>query len=580
MSNTDKRFVIKIAGAAGQGIKTAGLIIAKSFKRAGFMTFGYTEYPSLIRGGHNVFQIEVYDEHLSSVSEEVDILLALDQTSVNVHYQELSSTGAIIYDENAITIKPEILTEINKKGISIYPVKLMDEATKVGGNALMKNTVALGSLWKVLDMDLKYIKELITETYNKSQEMIDMNIKCLQAGYDNVTTSQKYTSNLTAKDEFKNNIFITANEAIGLGAIAAGVRLYISYPMTPASSILSYLASNGPKYGMVVKQAEDEITTANIAIGAAHAGTRVMCGTSGGGFDLMTETLSLSGMTEIPFVCVIAQRPGPATGLPTWTAQGDLNLAVFGGHGEFSRIVLAISDVNEAFYMVNEAFNLAEMYQIPVLILTDKYLSESNFSVPRYDMSKIEIKRGKIVQEENDKILRYALTDDGVSPRWFPGDKVATFLANSDEHNTKGYSTEDEKIISESMEKRTRKEKTIYKDFPEPTVIGDPASSDLSIISWGSNKGVIMDVINQLTKNGKKVSYLHVKYIWPLKKEVITKFIKGSKNCVIVEGNVTGQLASLIKRETGLEIPKKLLKYNGRPFTYEELLSQLQKLFK
>ena len=380
--------------------------------------------------------------------------------------------------------------------------------------------------------------------------------------------------------EFKNNIFITGNEAVALGAIAAGVRLYVSYPMTPASSILGYLAEEGPKYGMIVKQAEDEITSAIMAIGAAHAGTRSMCGTSGGGFDLMTEALSLSGITEIPFVCVLAQRPGPGTGAPTWTAQGDLNLALYAGHGEYPRIVIALSDAEDAFYLTAEAHNLAEKYQTPVIILTDKYLAETNFSVPKYDMKRIEIDRGKIVKvgEGNDDSKRYEITEDGVSPRWFPGDNIATFLANSDEHNSKGYSVEGAKELEEMLDKRLRKEVTILKDLPEPEIYGDPSKADLSIISWGSNKQVVKDTVNELEAQGKKIATIHFTYMWPLKTEKLVEFIKASKNPVIIEVNATGQFDKLIKRQTSLEIKSKLLKHDGRPFAYEELVEKLGKL--
>jgi len=408
--------------------------------------------------------------------------------------------------------------------------------------------------------------------------MVETNIKCLEAGYNNIKLQNDFAINLTSKAIFKDNIFITGNEAIALGAISAGVRLYVSYPMTPASSILGYLAEEGPKYGMVVKQTEDEITAATMAIGAAHGGTRVMCGTSGGGFDLMTEALSLSGMTEIPFVCVIAQRPGPATGAPTMTAQGDLNLAIFAGHGEFPRIVISLSDPSDAFYLTGKALNLAERYQTPVLILTDKYLAESNFSIPKFDISKVEIDRGKILTEGDDSKLRFDYTEDGISPRWFPGDKIATFLANSDEHSPKGYSTEDNSEIEKMMQKRMLKEKTIINALPEPEIIGDSKTADLSIISWGSNKQVIKDVISDLEKTGKTFAVLHLTYMWPLKTEKLSQFIKDAKRSVVIELNATGQLAELIKRQTGLDVGQKILKHDGRPFIFEELMLKISSI--
>jgi 2-oxoglutarate/2-oxoacid ferredoxin oxidoreductase subunit alpha len=580
MSNLNNRLVVKLAGAAGQGIKTAGVIIAKSFKRAGYKTFSYTEYPSLIRGGHNVYQIEIYDTPMSSVSQETDILLALDQPSITLHWQEIPEGGAIIYDGNTINLTEEQITAIADKKITLYPIKLLELAQQQGGNALMKNTVALGALWKVTGLDLEVIKPVLAETYNKTKEMVDLNLKCLTAGAEAVVLGEnKYTTNLSPKDEFKNDIIITGNEAIALGAIAGGVRLYSSYPMTPASSILSTLAEEGPKYGMIVKQAEDEITAANMVIGANHGGTRAMCGTSGGGFDLMTEALSLAGMTEVPFTCVIGQRPGPATGAPTWTAQGDLNLALHAGHGDFPRIVLAPGDAEEAFYLTTEALNLAEKYQTPVLILSDKYLAENNYSVPKFDMKKVTIDRGKLLQPSefaaNQDKLRYELTEDGVSTRWFPGDNVNTFLANSDEHTTKGYSTEESKEMADMMAKRSRKETTIKQALPDPVIYGDPATADLVVISWGSNKPTILDAMTALKTKGIKIAFMQVTYIWPLKEETIKTFLSQSKKRAILEGNISGQLHKLIWMYTGIEIEHKLFKYDGRPIFFEEAVAFL-----
>ncbi len=577
MSNNNNKLVLKLAGSAGQGIKTAGLIIARALKRSGFMTFGYTEYPSLIRGGHNVYQIEVYDQNITAVSLETDILLALDQPSIVLHYQEIPQGGAIIYDENTIKIEPDLQKEIETRGIKLYPLKLLEVAKNAGGNVLMKNTVALGALWKLLGIDVEHVKALIAETYNKSQEMVDLNTKCLEAGYNEIKNDETYGSNLTPHDEYKDNMIIAGNEAIAMAAIASGVRLYSSYPMTPASSILTYLAEEGPKYGMIIKQAEDEITSANMVIGAYHGGTRAFCGTSGGGFDLMTEALSLSGITEVPFVCVIGQRPGPGTGVPTGTAQGDLNLAIYAGHGDFARIVIAPGDANEAFYLTSEAFNLAEIFQTPTLILSDKMLGESNYSVKPYDMSKITVSRGKIVAPDGNEHLRYEITEDGVSPRWFPGDDISTYHANSDEHNEKGQSTEDAIEIKAMMDKRARKMATIKASLPEPTIYGDQHNAQIKIVSWGSNKNTILAAMQALEAEGIKCSYMHITYMWPLKTETISTYlVDNNNNAIIFESNASGQLAHLIKTETGIDIKHKHLKYDGKPIFVEEIISALK----
>ncbi len=581
MGNNNTKLVIKLAGAAGQGIKTAGIIISKALKRSGYLTFGYTEYPSLIRGGHNVYQIEVFSDDTAALSLETDLLLALDQPSIKLHYKEIPKGGGIIYDENTITIAPELLTEINDLGIQLYPLKLLDIAKENGGNVLMKNTVALGALWKTMGFELDQVLPVLAETYNKTQEMIDLNRKCLEGGFNAVTNSGSYQTGLIPNEKFKNNIIITGNEAVAMGAIAAGVRLYSSYPMTPASSILTYLAEFGPKYGMIVKQAEDEITSANMVIGAVHGGTRAFCGTSGGGFDLMTEALSLAGIVEAPFVCVIGQRPGPATGVPTWTAQGDLNLALYAGHGDFPRIVLAPSDGEDAFYLTAEAFNLAERFQTPTLILTDKFMGESNYSVARYDQSKISIDRGKIITETaeaQDALLRYQFSEDGVSPRWFPGDNIATYLANSDEHTQKGYSTEDAEEVKAMMDKRSLKNDVIKKALPEPQIYGDPNNSQVNIVSWGSNRMVILAAIKELEKSGISCSFLHVTYLWPLKSETIKDFLSKGKATAIIEGNASGQLAKLIHTETNIEIKNKLLKYDGRPVYIEEVIEFIKNI--
>lgn len=578
-----ERIVIKITGAAGLGIKTSGLIIAKALKRAGFYTFGYTEYPSLIRGGHNIFQIDVESHEFASVSNKLNVLLALDQNSIKLHALEIEEKGVLIYDEGVCSIDDQTRVELDSKKVEVFNIDLLSVAQSVGGTGIMKNTITLGALWSVLDQDLEILNKIIKEIFgHKSQEIIDLNLKCLRAGYDLLEKKEEHF-NLTADKASgsRDKMIISGNEAIGLGAIACGVRLYSSYPMTPASSILGFLAVEGTKKGMIVKQAEDEITAANMVIGASYAGTRAMCGTSGGGFDLMTEAVSLAGMTETPFVVALAQRPGPATGAPTWTAQGDLNLALYGGHGEFPRIVMAAGDTEECFSLTAEAHNLAEKYQTPVILLTDKYLAESFFETAPLSETMINIDRGSLIKPTNEaddiKRMRYEVIGNGVSPRWLPGDKINTFLANSDEHTPKGYSTEEGEEIANMIAKRTNKTFTIHDELPDPEIFGSSIEeSSMLIISWGSNKRVIIDAQKALLKEGIKTAFLHVKYIWPLREGFIGEASRKAKKVIVVEGNKAGQLADLLEQKTGLSYENRILKYDGRPFFYEELINSLK----
>lgn len=574
------RYVFKIAGAAGQGIKSSGMLLLKALKRAGYASFGYTEYPSLIRGGHNVFQIEISDHQLNSITRTFNLLVALNEESVKLHRDELEENGVIIYDDGAFTLNEETKILLSDKKIDIYAVPLLSLAKDSGGSAIMKNTVALGCVWKIFSLDLKILNDIVAATFaHKSKEIIDTNIRCVQAGYDFIKQGQDFfAKNFTPSNEFADDMIITGNEAVALGAIAAGVRLYSSYPMTPSSAILTYLAENGPKYGMIIKQAEDEITAANMVIGCVLAGARAMCATSGGGFDLMTEAISLAGITEAPFVVVLGQRPGPATGVPTWTAQGDLMLAVNGGHGEFPRIVLAPSNPTEAFNLTRQAHNLAEKFQLPVIILTDKYLAESTFSTHPFDLSEVKVERGKLLSAEELKQLpeqlRYQYTEDGISPRWLPGDDATPYVANSDEHDERGYSTEDSIEIKKMMAKRMRKLQAVIEALPHPQISGEENEPDVCILSWGSTKNVVLDAIKEFPS--LKITSVHYNHIWPLKTEKAVEMIEKARYTFSVENNYNSQFTSLFRQQCGYEIKDKLTRFDSKPFYLEDLLEHLQ----
>lgn len=578
----ENRYVFKVAGAAGQGIKTAGLVIAKSLKRAGYYTFGYTEYPSLIRGGHNVFQIDVSTDPIYSPSQKLNLLLALNEESIALHVDELDEKSVVIYDSGAFTIKEAVKSALDAKSAQSYGIPLLTLAKETGGTAIMKNTVSLGSVWKILGLDLSILQTVIAELFNKSEEIIELNKKCAQIGYDNTKPEDDHK---LFKDcigcntnDLDKDLIIAGNEALALGAIAGGVRLYSSYPMTPASSILTFLAEEGTKYGMVVKQAEDEITAVNMVVGANHGGTRALCATSGGGFDLMTEAISLAGITETPLPIVLGQRPGPATGVPTWTAQGDLNLALYGGHGEYPRFVVAPGDTTEAFQLIQVLLNISEQLQIPAILLTDKLLGESFYTTPSFSES-IPINRGELIPDEDSEKyaeeLRYKFTETGISPRWLPGSKGATYLTNSDEHTPKGYSTEDAQEIKAMVEKRAKKYATLSNLIPEANVYGASEDIDIAILAWGSTKGVLMDL---LSLTDKRICVIHYNYIWPLKTQRALEMINKAKYAFSVEGNLDSQFTKIFEAESGIKILDKMTKYDGRPIYIEELLEKISQI--
>ncbi len=581
------RFTIKIAGAAGQGIKSSGLIISKAAKRAGYYTFGYTEYPSLIRGGHNVYQIEISNHLIGSITKDTDVLLALNKESIALHIDEFDRDGGVLITDQVNALTPEQATRLNELKVKVYPIPLLELAIQAGGTALMKNTVTLGAVWKTLGLSIDTLENVIAEVFNKGEDIVEINKRCANLGYEFIKEEfHNFIDAFTPNPQVRDQLIITGNEALSLGAAAAGVKIYCSYPMTPASSILSNLAEWAPKTGMLVKQAEDEITAANMCVGANYAGTRALCGTSGGGLDLMSETISLAGITETPFVVILGQRHGAATGAPTWTGQQDLVMAMHTSHGEFPRIVMSCSDAEDAFYLIGDAFNRAERYQIPVFFLTEKYIAETTYTIQEPDQNRVAIDRGLVLNPGNltGQELRYQVTDTGISARWFPGQHSdereslisSTFLANSDEHTPKGYSTEDEAIIKTQIEKRMKKLDLIRKELPDPEVRGE-TDADITFITWGSNKTILEDAAAILRSQGKKVQIIHYTYLWPFKGEALEPFRTNQTNVYIVEQNYNGQLAQLIKAETGIDFKNKILRYDSRPFYLEDILETVSK---
>lgn len=576
---------LKIGGYAGQGIKSAGLMFAKLATRSGYHIYTYTEYPSLIRGGHNAMQICISEEEVTAPSIRTDLLIALNQETIVKHLIELMPESAIIFDAD----KKFDYTKVDKN-INIFLVPLSKLAKDAGGDELLINTVALGTAVALLGGDLEILKDLISEEFSdKKPEVSEMNHKAVESGYnfalenfksDLIGFKDKLQKKLPSLPNKQPKMILNGAEAAALGAIAAGLQFAAIYPMTPITGILHLLAAYQKKYSFIYKQPEDEISAINMAIGAAFAGARAMTATSGGGFCLMTEGYGLAGQTETPIVIIMGMRPGPATGFPTWSEQGDLRFVLHAHQGDFPRIVLTPGDGKEVFDMTMQAFNLAEKYQTPVVVLIDKNICEDDQSFPYFDISDYKIERGKFTTEKINPDLigvndykRYALEEDGVSPRTIPG-TGNFFLANSDEHNTHGYSDEESPNRNEQHKKRMTKLATCeIQDMPAPKLYG-PEKADVTIVSWGSNKGSIL----QAMKEFSNVNFLHITWMNPFPSEAVKEILSKAKHVMDIECNYTAQLAGLIREKTGIEIQDKFLKYDGRPFFVEEISEKLQSL--
>lgn len=560
-------YSIKIGGAAGQGIKSAGLMLGKTATRSGYNIYTYTEYPSIIRGGHNVIQIIISTEEVMSPSLKTDLLIALNQETVDKHLKELNEQSVILFDVDKVSA--------NHPG-TLISIPLSKIANEAGGGELLINTVALGATIGLLGGDLEILQNLITESFAEKVDLLEANKKAAKTGYDFVLQNYAGNINQTLKkaENISPKMILNGNDAITLGAISGGLQFASIYPMTPITNLLHSLALYQEKYGFIYKQPEDEISAINMSIGASIAGARSLTATSGGGYCLMTEGMGLAGITETPLVVILGMRAGPSTGLPTWSEAGDLKLALSSGHGEFPKIVLSAGDAREAFDLTKEALNLADKYQTPVILLVDKNICENDQSFPILENSS-GIERGKLTFETIADYQRYAISDDGISERSIPG-KGNFFIANSDEHNTYGYDDEEIENRNAQMKKRMLKMQTCTKnDMPAPLVFG-PEKADLTLISWGSCKGAILESL----KNFPNVNFLYLTWMNPFPTEAVRNILAESKYILDIENNFSGDLANLIREKTGVEITDKILKYDGRPFFKEEIEGKIKQILK
>jgi 2-oxoglutarate/2-oxoacid ferredoxin oxidoreductase subunit alpha len=561
-----ERTRIKIVGQSGSGLLTAGDLVAKGLQKLGFQLCADREYQSLIKGGHSCYTINFSKTPVHSLSREADILVAIDKPSLVAYFDTLKEEGIFLHGYEKLANLPDILKKIEEQNIKTVNLPSRKIALENGGTMQMANIILTGMAWKVLGFDYKIIEQLVQEKFSKKKALVEVALKCLKASYDGAETKQ----NIELPTKKEETILLDGNHAIALGAINAGMRFYATYPMSPSSSILTHVANMSDDTGVVVKQAEDEITAVQMSLGAMFAGTRALTATSGGGYDLMTESVSLAGIIENPLVIVLAQRPGPGTGLPTWTAQGDLNLAIHSSHGEFPRVVIACSDVEDCFDNVQHAFNFAEKYQVPVILLTEKVVCESKMTVSPFTQNKIKIERGLASNLADLKPEdRYRITENGLSTRWLPGSCDTTFFANGDEHDEAGVLDESEKA-GDMYAKRMRKLDLIQADLPKPKVYGKEKDADISFVGWGSTKTVMNDIIAQYEKKGVSVNFLHFEVVWPLEEEVLNTFFVQNKNVHLLEGNYEGQFGKKVEA-CGHTFKNKFLKWNGRPFFLEDV---------
>ncbi|MCE5189164.1 MAG: 2-oxoacid:acceptor oxidoreductase subunit alpha [Clostridiaceae bacterium] len=551
-------FNVLIGGAAGQGIDTTAAILEKFLKRSGYHVFTIRDFMSRVRGGHNFSMIRFGTEPVHSHSDRLDGIIALDNETVALHRDQLNENGFILCDSKLTAEDPRLMKFD------------MDGMAKKLGNPRVSGIIAVGIVLKLFGETLEGAEEVLRSFVK--QQFVEINVKALQEGYQ---IAQKLYDHLNGN--YHDWMLVSGNNAVALGAVAAGLRFYSAYPMSPSTSIMETLAALGDEAGLVVEQAEDEIAAINMAIGASYAGARAMTGTSGGGFSLMVEALGLSGMAEIPLVVIDVQRPGPVTGLPTRTEQSDLRFVISASQGEFPRMVIALRNPSDAFYQTMRAFHLAEQYQIPVILMSDQYLADATSTVEPFDPNRIEVANPAGKHNGDGEYLRYRYSKTGVSPRLIPGKTKHLVLIDSDEHDERGWITESAEVRTKMMDKRMKKLDGIRRELLEPDFLG-AEDFDTLILGWGSTWGPIAEAVELLNQEGKgRYAALVFGDLYPLPQKLLLEKAPKAKRMINVEQNATGQLAGLIREETGIVCTFSILKYDGRQISGEEIVERVHK---
>ncbi len=565
MNSGQFEFSLAIGGAAGQGIATPGNILARIFTRRGLWLNAYNAYQSIVRGGHIFLTMRMSDRKIYSHGDQLNMLVCLNQDTMNRHLRLLGAGGRVIYDSDKI--KPGEAAE----GVNFCPMPVKELSNK-SRNKVIQNTISLGVITYLLGLDFDVLEQALKLQFGrKGDAVVTENVAAARAGFDYAEANFDALPVPLATGE-KPLALWTGNDALAMGGAAAGVKFYTAYPMSPSTGVLHWMARNARELGIMVRQAEDEISVANMAIGAAHVGARAMCATSGGGFALMTEAIGAASMMEIPVVFINVQRAGPSTGVPTKTEQGDLWQVLGASQGDFERLIMAPTDALDAFNSIPEIFNLCERHQCPGIVITDLLISEGTFSADPDEIDLFPaIDRGNVITNgaPNGEYLRYEDTESGVSPRALPGIPGYAHVVATDEHDQDGVLISDEYTDPHKrrrmVEKRARKIANLAERIPAPEVAG-PADADVTLIGWGSTEGVIKEAIEQLAEKGVTANQLAVRWIVPFHAQAVIDAVNQAKRTIIVENNYSGQFYRYLRSETGLSVEGHIRKYDGEPF--------------
>lgn len=574
--------IVRIAGAAGDGIASVGEVFGKICSRHGLHVVAYNSFQSAIRGGHVWLQLNIGSQKTLTHGEEPDVMVLLNKTSPPIHVPQVKKGGIVLYNSETIS---DDLSKL-RKDVTFFGMHLKELLPDEKVSSVMGNTMLLGALVHLLGLDRQHGFDFLEDRFaKKGDEVVALNKKVLTVGADWAEKSlPKLDANLEGDN--KNRMFLSGNHALGMGLVAGGLKFYAGYPMSPSSGILHYVATKTKSLKLILKQTEDEIAAVNYIIGAAQAGVRAATATSGGGFALMTEGVGLAGMLEVPVVIINCQRGGPSTGIPTKQEQGDLQQMLGASQGEIPRIILAPKDWEEAFYTTWRALNLAEKYQTPVMILSDTYMSESFQTVEDFKFDQ-PIERGKLLRElkEGETYKRYQVVKDGISPRLMPGVPNGMYCSASDEHDEEGIVISDVlaglpsslKIRNEMHAKRMKKLEVIREQDMQPPVLTGPKNAGITLLGWGSTCNAIEEACLLLKEEGIQANHLHFTDLFPMPAEKVLKALNACKEIISVENNYTHQLCRLIRMETGYEVKRHVSRYDGEPFTGEDICKRVKK---
>lgn len=566
----------KIGGEAGLGVMTIGEDVCKALSRYGLYVFSYSEYPSLIRGGHNTVEISTRMSPIYAPLENVDILICLNSETYHLHKHRLHNASIVIYDPADFTPHEGSYVKI------ALPFTALCKRQKAFGFG--KNAIAFGATVALLGGEFFLVERMNSEKFaHKGEKVIALNNTLARSGFDliNSNYSAHIRPILNGEKKQREHMVVSGNDTFSLASVASDMRFYAAYPMTPSSSILATLAALQEKTGIVVRHAEDEISVILTALGASWAGVRSAVGTSGGGFALMVEAISLAGVAEMPLVIYLGMRPGPATGMPTWTEQGDLLFAAHAGHGEFPKIVLAPGTMEEMAELTAKAYNLADIYQTPVIIVADKFLTESYATLSKEAFKKAlekhPVNRGKFITEwpKDKPYTRYRWEEDGISPWLIPGVKGQFYQSNSYSHKEDGHTTEDGQERKRQVDKTLKKQSTyLHTHFEPPQYVGS-GNEDTVLVTWGGTKGIVLEAQEQLKRKGKEIGILHFTHVYPLQEEKVKQCFKDQTRYILVENNATAQFGQLLRMQTGITLRDAILRYDGRPISITDITRAL-----